>query len=127
MEKHPYSGVDTLTSALLDFGNGEAAIHCSTKTAAFQQVLVLGHRGRIEIPSPIVVPAGLTVNITIDDGAARSETFGPCDHYQLQVEAFADAILGGREWPFPLEDALANMAALDAVVRAAASGRWEMF
>jgi predicted dehydrogenase len=34
-------------------------------------------------------------------------------------------VRGEAEWEFPLEDALANMRAIDACFRAAKSGRWE--
>lgn len=125
LERNPATEVDVMASGLLDFGEGEASIHCSTGVSAFQRVQVLGDRGRIEVPEPIVMPADQAARIIIDDGTVKDETFDACDHYQLQVEALADAFRAGRSREFPLEDALANMAALDAVARAAASGRWE--
>jgi predicted dehydrogenase len=124
-ERHPATAVDVAISGLLDFGEGEAAIHCSTTTAAFQRVVALGDRGRIEIAEPIIMLADKAAEIVIDDGTIASERFEPRDHYRLQAEAFADAIRAGTPWEFPIEDALANMRAIDAIFRAADSGRWE--
>lgn len=125
IERDPIARVDTMASGMLDFADGEATVHCSTKIAAFQQVQVLGDGGRIEVSSPFITPADQPARITIDDGTIRTEKIGPCDHYQLQAEAFADAIRSGRPLTFTLEDALANMAVIDALFRAAARGRWE--
>jgi predicted dehydrogenase len=49
-----------------------------------------------------------------------------CDQYTLQGDLFARAILDGRPSPVPLEDAVANMACIDALVRSAETGRWEI-
>ena len=42
--------------------------------------------------------------------------FPPADHYALQADAFAAAILDGTDLPFPPEDAVANMAVIDEVL-----------
>ena len=42
-----------------------------------------------------------------------------------RTEEFAQAILDGRPQPAPLEDAVANMACIDAIFRSSRSGRWE--
>jgi len=47
------------------------------------------------------------------------------DQYLLEFDAFARAIVEGSEVPTPVEDAIANMAVLDALVASAASGKWE--
>ena len=67
----------------------------------------------------------------IDDGSALggagAETieFGPCDQYTIQGDLFSRAVREGTEQPVPLEDAVGNMAVIDAVFRSAESGRWE--
>jgi predicted dehydrogenase len=43
----------------------------------------------------------------------------------LQGDAFAKAVFENVEVPVPLEDAIANMAVIEAIFRAAKSGRWE--
>jgi predicted dehydrogenase len=48
-----------------------------------------------------------------------------CDQYTLQGDLFSRAVRDGGEVPVPLESNIRNMAVIDAVVRAAESGRWE--
>jgi predicted dehydrogenase len=48
-----------------------------------------------------------------------------CDQYTLQGDAFSRAVLEGGEVPVPLEDAVKNMAVMEAVFRSAGSGKWE--
>jgi predicted dehydrogenase len=52
-------------------------------------------------------------------------TFEACDQYTLQGDLFSRAIRAGGPAPAPLEDAVANMAVLDALLRSAETGRWE--
>lgn len=50
---------------------------------------------------------------------------GQVDQYREQADAFAEAILSGEPLDTGLGDAIANMKAIDALFRSAASGRWE--
>ena len=52
--------------------------------------------------------------------------FEVCNQFTLQAEAFATAVLDNRPQVPPLEDAVANMACIDAVARSSASNRWEI-
>jgi predicted dehydrogenase len=69
--------------------------------------------------------------ILIDDGrdvfgsGIRTESIPTCDQYTVQGDAFSKAIREGGQVPVPLEDAIANMAVIEAVFRSAESGRWE--
>ena len=47
------------------------------------------------------------------------------DQYTLQGDVFARAIRERTPLEFPLEDAIRNMRVVDAMFRAAKSGRWE--
>jgi predicted dehydrogenase len=90
-----------------------------------------GTRGRIEIEIPFNAPVDRPTRIFIDTGAdvfgsgISVETFPTCDQYALQGDAFARAVLEGGEVPVPLEDAIENMAVMDAIFKSAESGRWE--
>ena len=53
------------------------------------------------------------------------EQFEIVNQYALQGDAFSRAIRTGAPLEFPLEDAIANMRALDAVYRSGRTGRWE--
>jgi predicted dehydrogenase len=52
-------------------------------------------------------------------------SFPTCDQYEVQGDLFAQAILNGTPVPIPLEDAIAQARVIAAVLRSAASGRWE--
>jgi len=54
-----------------------------------------------------------------------TEVIPTCNQYTVQGDAFSRAIREGSEVPVPLEDAIANMAVIEAVFRAAESGKWE--
>jgi predicted dehydrogenase len=43
----------------------------------------------------------------------------------VEAEAFARSILEKKPAPIPLEDAVQNMAVIDALFRSAKSGSWE--
>ena len=51
--------------------------------------------------------------------------FETCDQYTLQADHFSDAVRGVGQVPVTLEDAIANMAVIDALFRSAETGAWE--
>ena len=55
----------------------------------------------------------------------QAETFAVCDQYTIQGDLFSRAVRGEGEVPVPLEDAVRNMAVIDALFRSAESGQWE--
>ena len=132
IDRDPAFGTDRLTSGLLAFPEGkQLAFTCSTQLALTQEVTVLGTRGRLEIPVPFNAPADEPAMLAVDDGrdllgGGREEiAIGPVDQYREQADAFAGAILSGAPLPTGLDDAVANMKAIDALFRSAESGRWE--
>jgi predicted dehydrogenase len=124
-------GVDILASAILEFPSGHCVFSCGMMVAGNQSMTFHGTKGRIEIEVPYNAQPGGTSRIRIDDGrdpfggGQVVEEFAACDQYTLQGDAFSRAIQEGTAPPVPLEDSVKNMAAIDAVFRAAASGRWE--
>ena len=130
-EQDPEFGVDRLTSAMMEFPSGQAVFTCSTQMVPYQRMQFLGTKGRIEIEIPFNAPPDRPTRIFIDDGrdvfggGIRTETIPVCDQYALQGDAFSRAIRENREVPVPLEDAIGNVAVIEAVFRAANSGRWE--
>jgi predicted dehydrogenase len=91
----------------------------------------MGDKGRIEVMIPFNAPPERPAEIAIDTGAdligggRRVEQFPVCDQYTLQGDAFSRAIVDGSPLEFPIEDAIANMAVIDALFRSAKSGSWE--
>jgi predicted dehydrogenase len=47
-----------------------------------------------------------------------------CNQYTLQGDQFSLAILNNTDVPTPLEDALANLRVIEAVLRSAKNGAW---
>ena len=131
VERDPQMGTDRLTSAILEFPAGQAVFTCSTQLAYYQRIHFFGTRGRIELEIPVNAPSDRPTRLFVDPGkdpfgtGTVTETFPACNQYTLQGDAFSKAILEDTEVPVPLEDAIANMAVIDALFRSAESGRWE--
>jgi len=131
IERDPDFKTDRLASAILEFPSGQSVFTCSTQLVAYQRMQFLGTTGRIEIEIPFNAPPDRATRIFIDNGrdvfggGIRIEMIPVCDQYTVQGDAFSRAIREGSEVPVPLEDAIANMAVIEAVFRAGGSGRWE--
>ena len=128
LERDPDFGTDRLSSAILEFPSGQSIFACSTQTAYFQTMHFLGTSGRIEIEIPWNAPNDRPCRIFIGgqvSGTPKVEEFSIVDQYTIQGDEFSRAIRGEREVPVPLEDAIKNMAVIEAIFRAADSGRWE--
>jgi predicted dehydrogenase len=114
-------GVDISMEAELRFPSGEtASIHSSmapnTKFNAW--IRVDGSEGHLEIVNPIHPHRGHTIT-TIINGASRTLTAPGQTTYDHQLAHVMD-VLAGRAQPLTGgRDALANMAAIDAIYRAA--------
>ena len=122
IERDNANGTDTLTSAVLDFPNGHSTFTCSTRLAPYQRMIFMGTEGRIEVLIPFNAPNDRPTQILIDDEIIE---FPICDQYEIQGSLFSQAIRENREQPIPLEDAINNMAVIDAVFRSATTSQWE--
>jgi predicted dehydrogenase len=131
LERDPEMQTDRLTSGMLDFPSGQSVFTCSTQLVPYQRMQLFGTTGRIEIEIPFNAPNHRPCHIFVDDGSdlfgagVETESFPVCDQYTIQGDLFSRAIRGEGEVPVPLEDAIRNMAVIDALVKSADSGRWE--
>jgi predicted dehydrogenase len=131
LERDPEMGTDRLASAILEFPSGHAIFTCSTQLVPYQRAHFFGTRGRIELEIPYNTPNDRPTRLFIDStgdlsfSGISTETFPTADQYTLQGDAFAKAVFENVEVPVPLEDAIANMAVIDAIFRSAKSGQWE--
>ena len=131
VERDPQMEVDRLTSAILDFEGGQAIFTCSTQLVPYQRVQFFGTKGRIEMEIPFNAPKDRTTRIFVDEtgelfgSGIKTEEFPIADQYTMQGDAFSKAVLEGGEVPVPLEEAIANMAVIEAVFRSGETGRWE--
>src|SRR5262245_4140314 len=122
LTRDPTFDTDILTSAVLEYPSGHCVFSVSTQTLGNQSMKFFGTTGRIEIPIPFNPVSMQTSTIRVND---ETEEFAPCDQYTIQGDAFSRAVLDRTAPPVPLEDSLRNMMVIDAVFRAAQSGRWE--
>jgi predicted dehydrogenase len=131
IERDPEFGTDRLASAVLEFPSGQATFTCSTQMAPYQRMQFFGTKGTIQIEIPFNSPTDRETRIFIDDGrdlfggGLVEERILPCDQYTIQGDVFSQAIRMNGEVPVPLEDAIKNMAVIEAVFRSAESGNWE--
>jgi predicted dehydrogenase len=131
IEKCSETRTDILTSALIDFPNGQAVFTCGTQMTPYQRVQIVGTSGRIEVEVPFNAPPDRACRIRIDDGSdlfgAGTEVleFPVCDQYTIQGDLFARSIRENTPQAVPLEDSIRNMAVIDAIFRSANSNQWE--
>jgi predicted dehydrogenase len=131
IDRDPEFGTDRLTSALLEFERGQSTFACSTQLVPYQRTQILGTRGRIEVEIPVNAPPDRPCRIFFDDGrdafgtGVETRSFAICDQYTLQADEISRAIRERGAAPIPLEDSVANMRVIDALVRSARSGSWE--
>ena len=131
IERDPEMKIDRLTSAILQFPSGHSLFTCSTQLVPYQRMQFLGTEGRIEVEIPFNAPNDRPCRIFIDKRGdlfgrgVRTEEFATCNQYTIQGDVFSRAIREGTELPVPVEDAIKNMAVIDAVFRSAESGKWE--
>jgi predicted dehydrogenase len=124
---------DVLTSALLDFPQGQASFTCSTRMTPFQRFQIMGTRGRIEVQIPVNAPPDRASRILIDDGSdlfgagAEIIEFEICDQYTIQGDLFSRSIRENQHQKavMSLEESIRNMAVIDAIFRSGKSGQWE--
>jgi predicted dehydrogenase len=132
VERDPEWGVDRLTSAILEFPSGQSVFTCSTQIAAYQRMQFFGTGGLIEVPMPFNAPPDKPCRISIlgesgiFGGPIKTKEFKPADQYTIQGDLFSRSIREKAEQPIPLEDAVRNMAVIEAVFRSSESGRWEV-
>ncbi|HOX31474.1 MAG TPA: Gfo/Idh/MocA family oxidoreductase [Spirochaetales bacterium] len=126
VERDPSFRTDRLASGILDFPSGaRSTFTVSTQAFPMQRVELLGDKGSISIPLPFNAypdcPLELEVSTSL---GTRRIPFPAADQYGLMFAELSRAIREGRPAPIPVEDGIANMAALDALFRSEREGGW---
>ena len=125
VERDPVLKTDRLASGVLDFGRGTATFTCSTQLAGYQRAHIFGTTGRVEIEIPFNAPSDRPTRLWYQhDGQVEEITFDTVDQYTIQGDLFSQAVLNDTPVPTPLEDAVANMRAIDAVFESSRTGQW---
>ena len=131
IERDPEMGIDRLASGMLRFEKGQATFSCAGQLVLYQTMQIFGTAGRIGVDIPFNAPPNEERHLVVDDGrdltggGIETITFPPMDQYTLQADRFSEAIRGVGVVPVSLEDAIGNMAVIDAVFRSAESRKWE--
>lgn len=129
LRRDPSTGVDVLTTAILDFDGGIATFTCSTRTETDQRVDIYGTTGRISIEIPFNIPPDRPTRVRLTAGgeppvapATEVVEFPIADPYGVEFERFATAVLDGGPTPVPPEDAVANLRVIEAIFAAGDQG-----
>jgi len=132
VDRDPELRVDRIVSGLMRFpSGGQATFTCAMQLVHYQRMQLHGTQGRIELQIPFNAPNDRPTRIFVDEGrelgdrSAEAIDFPVVDQYTLQGDNFSAAIRGEGSVPVSVEDAVGNMAVIDAVFRSAESGRWE--
>jgi predicted dehydrogenase len=131
IERDPEMEIDRLTSGLLRFDSGQATFSCATQLVPYQTMQIFGTQGRIAVEIPFNAPPRDECRVFVDDGSdlagggIETVIFPPVDQYAVQADRFSEAIRGVGSVPVSLEDAIGNMAVIDALFRSAESHKWE--
>jgi len=126
LEEDPRYHVDRLTSGIMDFPAGTATFTCATQLADYQRIIAFGTKGRLEIELPFNAPTDRPCRAMLEvDGKIENLEFDICDQYGIQADLFSRAILDDTPVPTPIEDAVANMRVIEAIVRSGRNHSWE--
>lgn len=133
VEHDPTFGTDTFASCRADFGAFEMTMYVSTQMALRQEISFHGDNGWIEVAAPFnagLYDSDVVTLHNVDHSSARTFRFAGVNQYQLEVEAFAEAVLAGGTYTdhdvFTLEDSVRNQKLIDAIYRAGKTGLWEV-
>ena len=119
-------GVDEVLGAVLRFeGDRVAVVDCGLTLSRREEVEVVGDGGRLVVPTaflPGVADAELHMFV---DQERKVLTVPGVDQYQVMVEQFAEVARGDAPLLLPPEDAVANLRAIEALLRSLRSARAE--
>lgn len=128
VRRDPRFGTDIVTSALLEFGEGQASFVVSTQAEPVQRVHLIGTTGHIDVEIPFNIPPDRPTRLFVSKGGdpptdpnTSTLTFAPCDPYTMQAELFAQAIIDNSEVPTPPQDGVANLEVMEQIISAAAT------
>jgi predicted dehydrogenase len=128
IDRDPEYRVDRITSGLQRFETGVASFNCGGAMVAHQRIELFGDRGRMQLDLPFTPRPTERCRIVIDDGNRSGDEIIEVDaanQYTLQGDRFSAAIRGEGEVPSSIDNAIANMAVIDALFRSAETRRWE--
>ena len=117
---------DTL-AILVDFGKGHALLNACLATPFDGRFAVYCSKGWVEVRDKAhpEAPEGWTLTVVPRGKERMVKSYPPAKAVLANLEAFADAASGGRPYPVPQAEMVANVSALEAIFKSAASGKIE--
>jgi glucose-fructose oxidoreductase len=118
-----FKEIDEQVTAVLRFPEDRLAqLTCSFGAFDHSSLSVIGEKGRLRMDPAYDYASGLTVEV---DGGKRTrrKTFPKRDQIAAELIAFAESVRQGRDPEPSGEEGLADMRVLEAIQRAAESGR----
>ena len=126
IENDPEMQIDRLTSGILEFEEGTSEFTCSTQLSPYQHASILGTEGSIEVEIPFTPGNDRPCKLWHRKGSDTQEiTFATCDQYTIQGDLFSEAILNDTDVPTPLDDAVANMKVIEALIESTKNQTWQ--
>jgi len=118
---------DTLGALIAFHDGGNALISAILATPFDGRFAVYGSKGWVEVRDKAHPenPEGWVFTLCRRGAAREQRDIAPASPVLANLEAFAEAALGGRSYPMPHREMLGTVSALEAIVRSAASGRVE--
>ena len=117
---------DTL-AILVEFEKGHSLLNACLATPFDGRFAVYCSEGWVEVRDKAhpEAPQGWTLTKVVRGGEKVKQEYPPAKAVLANLEAFAEAAEGGRPYPVPQEEMIANVSALEAIFRSAASGKIE--
>ncbi|OIB02771.1 oxidoreductase [Paenibacillus sp. LC231] len=119
-----HDGVDMMVHGMVEFEDGLGlTFECGMWTYSKCSLEIAGTDGRIELPSAfgwerMEDMAQICVHTA---RGSREEKVGIYNHFALQADAMAAAVMDGTPLPYGPEDAISNIRAIEACLQAARS------
>ena len=118
---------DTL-GILVNFRSGANALLSAILATPFDgRFAVYGSKGWAEVRDKAhpESPRGWTLTTHLRGAEKQTRDYPPAKAVLANLEAFADAAMGGAPYPVPQAEMIANVSALEAIFRSAANGNVE--
>ena len=122
----PNEEVDCLTSGIMEFSAGSASFMAATKIEPIQYAEAIGDEGSLYLDRPFYNDGTEPVQrIRITRNRIQEIIEVPDNnHYSAMGDAFALSVFNNSPVPTSLDDAIANMRAIDAIFESAAKRQW---
>ena len=116
--------LDFSVAAILDFGEGRRAVldyGLDYGRRSFYEII--GTKGTLSVENMWQEPGPPATLYLRDDQGLTTFEYSPMNHFQLEAEAFSQAVLDGQPAPYPLSDSAANSRACVAVLQSIKEGK----